>query len=314
MEKVKVVIRCIAYNHEQYIAQALDGFVMQQTNFKFVVVVHDDASTDRTPEILKEYAVRFPNIIKPILESENLYSKHDGSLRKIMHEACLQYGPVYIALCEGDDYWTDPYKLQKQVDFLDNHLNCHFVFTEAMVLKNNYIEQRVYSKNKYNTEDILGGVVPGLQTVMFRYEKFDIKLLEKYGKYVNGDILYAYLFSLQGDLECIHEKTAVYRFSGKGVHSSLNAKEKFMVAVSQYYRFHECIGFPNNRILYKLQTRFLFDYCWTDMIVLKLRKYFWGIRYINSLCKYDVTLIILMYSFYQFYNRLLQILRYKIGR
>lgn len=120
-EKVKVLIRCCTYNHEKYIAQALDGFVMQQTNFKFVAIVHDDASTDRTAEIVKEYAEKYPDIIKPIFETENLYSKHNGSLRKVMNEACSQFEPLYIAVCEGDDYWTDPYKLQKQVDFLDTH-------------------------------------------------------------------------------------------------------------------------------------------------------------------------------------------------
>lgn len=79
-----VSVCCITYNHEPYIAHALDGFLMQKTNFPFEVIVHDDASTDRTAEIIREYEVRFPKIIKPIYETENQYSKRDGSLRRIM--------------------------------------------------------------------------------------------------------------------------------------------------------------------------------------------------------------------------------------
>lgn len=89
---------------------------MQQTDFCFEVIVHDDASTDGTANIIREYAEKYPNIIKPILERENQWSKKDGSLERIMNEHT--HGK-YIALCEGDDYWIDPYKLQKQVDIME---------------------------------------------------------------------------------------------------------------------------------------------------------------------------------------------------
>ena len=113
-----VSVSCITYNHEPYIAQALDGFLMQKTNFPFEVIVHDDASTDRTAEIIREYEARFPKIIKPIYETENQYSKHDGSLERIMDAACKG---KYIAFCEGDDYWIDENKLQMQMDFLEGN-------------------------------------------------------------------------------------------------------------------------------------------------------------------------------------------------
>lgn len=78
-----VSIRCNTYNHERYIRQCLEGFVIQKTNFRFEAIVHDDASTDGTAAIIREYAEKYPDIIKPIYETENQYSKHDGSLRKI---------------------------------------------------------------------------------------------------------------------------------------------------------------------------------------------------------------------------------------
>lgn len=116
-----VSIQCLVYNHEPYLRQCLDGFVMQKTNFKFEAIVHDDVSTDGSAAIIREYAEKYPDIIKPIFEIENQYSKHDGSLDRIMRDACKG---KYIALCEGDDYWIDPLKLQKQVDLLENNLDC----------------------------------------------------------------------------------------------------------------------------------------------------------------------------------------------
>lgn len=113
-----VTIRCLVYNHEPYLRQCLDGFVMQKTNFPFEAIVHDDASTDRSAEIIREYAEKYPDIIKPIFETVNQYSKHDGSIQRIMNEHTRG---KYVAMCEGDDYWIDPLKLQKQVDFLETH-------------------------------------------------------------------------------------------------------------------------------------------------------------------------------------------------
>lgn len=113
-----VTIRCLVYNHEPYLRQCLEGFVMQKTNFPFEAIVHDDASTDGSAAIIKEYAEKYPDIIKPIFETENQYSKRDGSLTRVLDK--FMRGK-YIAFCEGDDYWIDPLKLQKQVDFLESH-------------------------------------------------------------------------------------------------------------------------------------------------------------------------------------------------
>ena len=133
---VEVSVVCNAYNHEKYIRSALEGFAMQKTSFPFEVLVHDDASTDRTAEIIREYEIKYPDIIKPIYSTENQYSKNDGSLSQI------QNGRVqgkYIALCEGDDYWTDPLKLQKQYDLLESHPEIDICATAAKTEKNGEI-------------------------------------------------------------------------------------------------------------------------------------------------------------------------------
>lgn len=112
-----VSVCCITYNHEPYIAQALDGFLMQKTSFAFEILVHDDASTDRTADIIREYEKKFPKIIKPIYQKENQYSK--GNRAILASFVYPRAKGKYIALCEGDDYWIDENKLQMQVDFLE---------------------------------------------------------------------------------------------------------------------------------------------------------------------------------------------------
>ena len=113
-----VSIQCLVYNHEPFLRQCLDGFVMQQTTFPFEAIVHDDASTDGSAAIIREYAEKYPDIIKPVYETENQWGK--GTIKKNM-DAVMSPKSKYIAICEGDDYWTDPHKLQLQVSFLEEH-------------------------------------------------------------------------------------------------------------------------------------------------------------------------------------------------
>ena len=116
-----VSIQCTAYNHEHYISQCLDGFLIQETTFPFEVIVHDDASPDHTADIIREYEKKYPTIIRPIYETENQYPKRDGSIRKIMNRNSRGR---YYAFCEGDDFWIDSSKLQKQFDYMEIHPDC----------------------------------------------------------------------------------------------------------------------------------------------------------------------------------------------
>lgn len=132
-----VAIHCLVYNHEQYLRDCLNGFLMQRTNFRFVAIVHDDCSTDSSAVIIREYAEKYPDIFCPIYEKENQYQKSYGYSRllKIMDEAIAAANAKYIAICEGDDYWTDPYKLQKQVDFMEAHPECTVTFHRYDILQ-----------------------------------------------------------------------------------------------------------------------------------------------------------------------------------
>ncbi len=161
MNDIMVSICCLAYNQEKYIRQCLDGFVMQKCNFKYEVLIHDDASTDHTADIIREYEHNYPNIIKPIYQNENQYSKH------IQISLKYQYPRIqgkYIAFCEGDDFWTDPYKLQKQVDIMDTHPECCICLHRVSSLVENGVgdDKRTYPNFKLRT-----GVIKGRKLIYY---------------------------------------------------------------------------------------------------------------------------------------------------
>lgn len=127
MHDIMVSICCLAYNHKDYIRKALDSMLCQKTDFKFEILINDDCSTDGTTEIIKEYEAKYPDIIKPLYHSENQYSKsyRQGNMMSITFNFPRVKGK-YVAMCEGDDFWTDEHKLQKQVDIMEANPDCAF--------------------------------------------------------------------------------------------------------------------------------------------------------------------------------------------
>lgn len=116
--KIMVSVVCTAYNHGPYIREALESFVNQKTDFEYEVLVNDDCSTDDTADIIREFAEKYPERIIPFIQEKNLYSQGINIYNHVFYPVARG---KYIALCEGDDYWTDPMKLQLQVDFLESH-------------------------------------------------------------------------------------------------------------------------------------------------------------------------------------------------
>ena len=142
LNDILVSINCITYNQEHYIRDAIESFLMQKTNFKYEILIHDDASTDRTPEIIREYEHKYPDIIKPIYQTENQYSKK-VQVDKLNIERARG---KYIAVCEGDDYWIDPTKLQKQVDFMESHPDCSLCIHAGYIVSAK--EKKILRKNR----------------------------------------------------------------------------------------------------------------------------------------------------------------------
>jgi glycosyltransferase involved in cell wall biosynthesis len=233
-----VAIQCLVYNHEPYLRDCLEGFVMQQTNFPFVAIVHDDASTDGSAAIIREYEGKYPNIIKPIYEIENQYSKRDGSVGRIMDEAIDATGAKYVAMCEGDDYWTDPLKLQKQVDFMEENpeyvLCCH---RYKIYNQNDGTWSDDYVKNmfelapngfSFTNKENLSHWATKTMTLLFRRAAMDKMPTRKIFRYWRDVHLNYYLLK-EGPGYCFPFVGAVARRHSGGVFSSIGAMNQWRI-------------------------------------------------------------------------------------
>lgn len=129
--EIKVSICCLVYNHESFLKQCLDGLVNQKTDFEYEILIHDDASTDSSANIIRAYEKKYPELVKPIYQTENQYSKHIGINKTYQYPRAKG---KYLAFCEGDDYWCDEYKLQKQFDALENNEKCYMCVHKVQLI------------------------------------------------------------------------------------------------------------------------------------------------------------------------------------
>ncbi|MBZ0204738.1 MAG: glycosyltransferase [Flavobacteriales bacterium] len=221
-----VSIVCTAYKHEKFIKEALDGFLMQKTSFPYEVVVHDDASPDGTAAIIRDYAERFPDIIRPIFQTVNQFTREPGRVTRTVFAAAKG---KYIALCEGDDYWTDPLKLQKQVDFLESHPLYSMCFHRAMLKKGDKLEPHPIPAS-VNLDDVR--FTDLLETVNFIahasvvYRNELMPLPAWFYKLPFGDLGLHLLNSRKGKIKCLDEFMSVYRITAQGAWSGLRKEEQ----------------------------------------------------------------------------------------
>lgn len=246
--KPLVVIECITYNHGSYIRDALEGFVMQKTDFPFVAIVHDDASTDNTSEIVSEYAEKYPDLILPILERENQLSKKDDSLARILTAAKKATGAKYVALCEGDDFWTDSHKLQKQVDFLDTHPDYSMVFHAAFLKFENDVKPDSRLAQNYNSmqqrdyslDEILSGFIVPTCSAVYR-----ISILNRYKRdkdYCVGDNVLWTTCATSGKIYCIADKMSTYRVNNGGwVRSNQENRPKQLLTYNRWIKHYQAL-------------------------------------------------------------------------
>lgn len=221
-QKPLVSIICESYNHGKYLRDCLEGFVMQKTSFPFEILIHDDASTDNSQAIIKEYSEKYPQIFKPILQTENQYSKGVS----IWHTIQIPRAKgKYIAFCEGDDYWTDPYKLEKQVSFLEEHpdyvlshtsYNCYDVsknlmHTDVSTERNNkdvsdtFEPNRILIDYKILTLTVVCRLDACLQAISGDSDIFLTK------KILMGDTQLWYGIAMNGKIHYLSDRTSVYR-------------------------------------------------------------------------------------------------------
>lgn len=219
-----VSIVCDVYNHEPYLRDCLEGLVMQKTDFLFEILIHDDASTDKSAEIIREYMNKYPSLFKPIFQKENQYSKGVGIWCEIQFPRARGR---YIAICEGDDYWTDPLKLQKQVDFMEAHPDFSVCFHPVMVLnqptgeiapdtlKDVPSESTIYELAEYSN-------YIHTPSVMYRYNPMVTDKFARIGCVGVGDYLYHILYAEHGKIKKLPDYMAVYR-QGVGIWTGPNS-------------------------------------------------------------------------------------------
>ena len=219
------------YNHEKYIALALDSILMQKTSFNFEILVGDDASTDNTPAIIMEYVRKYPDRITAILRKENTYQNGNGPTngRQLFEKA---KGKYIIAL-EGDDFWTDTNKLQVQVDFLEQHPDYIGVAHNALVVgedgKPNGEEYPECKKENYSYREFAKGLLPGQTATLmyrniYRNDGIDKSILQM--RLSPGDRLKVYLLLAYGKIFCIQKTMSCYRHVRHGG-SSFSARNKY---------------------------------------------------------------------------------------
>lgn len=256
-------IFCMVYNHEPFLKQCLDGFVMQKCEFEFEIVIGEDCSTDRSREIILDYAYRYPGKFKLLLHNKNIGAEEN---QRLVLENCIG---KYIALCEGDDYWTDPNKLQKQIDLLEQNHKASMVFSNCNVDINGDINEINLNYPNYFTFIKylqLYNAIPTC-TMVFRRSCFtlDNKTIELLQNCPVGDFPMRFLIGDKGDFIFISESTAVYRKHDGGISNNFHHSNHYLGILRMYKELNTYFNYKYDYFLgIHLQDtyeRLFYTYC-----------------------------------------------------
>lgn len=252
-----ISVSMITFKHELYIQQAIEGVLMQKTNFDFELIIADDCSPDKTPEIIEEIVNKHPkgNKIKYFRHKENIGMQPNGIFA---HNQC---SGQYIALCEGDDYWTDPLKLQKQVDFLENNLDYVLCFHKVDIEKRNgEIVEDFITKvpENYETLDTLARLGNYIHTPSVVFRNIIKTFPFEFELSPIGDYFLYIILAENGKIKYLDEKMAVYRY-GVGVFSH---NSNLQISVKNHTLFTCLLSYLKDenikRIIFERQKNDLF--------------------------------------------------------
>jgi glycosyltransferase involved in cell wall biosynthesis len=223
-ETTKLSVFMMVYNHEKYIAQALDSVLMQKVDFKYEIVLGEDCSTDSTRKIVVKYAQRYPSKFKLLLHKTNI-----GVVNN-QNEVFKNCTGKYIAVLEGDDYWTDPLKLQKQVDFLE--ANSEFsacAHQSELVFQDSTRESRVFRKNvpsKIQLKDVIEERLFHTASIIFKTEIMHNQSLPS--NIISGDRALYILCATNGPIKFLEDSMCVYRKNEKGLSSNITSNKMLL--------------------------------------------------------------------------------------
>jgi glycosyltransferase involved in cell wall biosynthesis len=235
-----VSVAMVTYNHERFVAQAVESVLMQETAFPYELVIGEDCSSDRTREIVSDFHRRDPSTIRLLLSDQNL-----GSMPNFLQTLRACQGQ-YIALLEGDDYWTDPRKLQAQVDFLASHPDCTICFHNVTEL---YDDGRrapglccaANQKQISTLTDLLAGNFIPTCSVMVR-NRMLAELPPWFAGLSFGDWPFNVLNAQHGDIGYLNEVMGTYRVHDLGVWSGRSTIERLKGTIAMYRVFHAQLG------------------------------------------------------------------------
>ena len=244
-----VSICCITYNHENFIQEAIDGFLMQKTTFPVEILIHDDASSDKTVNHLKNYSEKYPNLIKLICQVENQYSKGLKPFLFIFKRAKGKY----IATCEGDDYWFDSLKLHKQVKCLEENPGFTLCFHNVNILYEDFPDKNCTLNNSETTDiTTLEDLAKGVNYIASASAVIKADLIRELPSWFNdvpfGDYALWILVASHGRLKYLDELMGTYRIHRGGVYGNLaNSSQGLVKRHRQHYQFWKVM--KNNRLV-----------------------------------------------------------------
>lgn len=225
-EGIRVSVICNAYNHSLYIRECLESLVKQKTDFLYEILVHDDASTDNTAEIIREYEHNYPHLIKPIYQEVNQYN-NNGLLK-------YQYARVkgkYIAICEGDDFWTDTNKLQTQYDILEKNPDIDICSHKAVVIDAKTNEGIGYLSPSekdtiFSPEEVILGEGGFVATNSLMYRADLEKEVPEFRRFLRMDYTIQIQGALRGGMLYIAKTMSAYRRNVPGSWTDLTCKDR----------------------------------------------------------------------------------------
>ena len=271
---IYVSLICPTYNQEKFIAQTIESFLSQKTDYKFEIVIHDDCSSDNTRDIISQYYKKYPNIIKVIFQDENQFSKGKQIISLVTPFAKGKY----IALCEGDDYWTDDTKIQKQVSFLETNPDYVMSYHNASVVDSSGNIIKPYKIPEEKRRDITqqelakGKLLPLTLSWMYRNNNYgDLPELDKV---LNGDVFFCSMLGLHGKAKYHNDiSPAIYRVHNGGIWSKKDDRYRKRNTVNTFYwlyRYHSRVKseyrffFLKRFIIKSIQYYFKYKSSWRN--------------------------------------------------
>lgn len=232
---IMVSISCVVYNHEDYLEDAIKSFLMQVTEFSFEILIHDDASTDSSRLIIEKYQLKYPSIIKPVYQITNQWSKGDIRIGPKFNYS--RAAGKYIAICDGDDCWTDKYKLQKQVNFLEDNNEYSLTYSYCQPYRDNKKFHNIYKTLRRDVSATELKALSPLSTssVCFRNIFKNSEWPKKLNYAPHGDLATWHLLGYYGQGKYLDNiKDTVYRIHNNGVHSTVSKQQIYINAIKTY--------------------------------------------------------------------------------